>query len=104
MPEIDENFELTHRIIDIENLNLDENEFVLRNLYLSIDPYVRFGVSEVIKTHNLNYKIGDLVYILAWEEYSHIKSDAASTFSLVNKKSLRDTPLSYHALSVFQYL
>jgi NADPH-dependent curcumin reductase CurA len=87
IPEVDENFELTHRTIDIECLNLEENEFVLRNLYLSIDPYVRvtlhdpalnfmkhgkmistgqvisgLGVSEVVKTNNPNYKVGDLVY------------------------------------------
>jgi NADPH-dependent curcumin reductase CurA len=87
IPEVDENFELTHRTIDIENLKLEENEVVLRNLCLSIDPYVRIslqeptstvmeyenkisigqviaglGVSEVVKTNNPNYKAGDLVY------------------------------------------
>ncbi|EXX67957.1 hypothetical protein RirG_109450 [Rhizophagus irregularis DAOM 197198w] len=125
IPEVDENFELTHRTIDIECLNLKENEFVLRNLYLSIDPYVRvtlhdpalnfmkhgkmistgqvisgLGVSEVVKTNNPNYKVGDLVYgPIGWEEYSHIKSDDASVFSFmfVNKELLKDTPLSYHA-------
>jgi NADPH-dependent curcumin reductase CurA len=86
-PKVDENFELVHRTIDIENLNLKENEFVLRNLCLSIDSYVRItlqeptssgakfdkkipvgqvinglGVSEVVKTNNPNYKVGDLVY------------------------------------------
>ncbi|PKK67199.1 NAD(P)-binding protein [Rhizophagus irregularis] len=125
IPKLDENFELTHRTIDIECLNLKENEFVLRNLYLSIDPYVRvtlhdpalnfmkhgkmistgqvisgLGVSEVVKTNNPNYKVGDLVYgPIGWEEYSHIKSDDASVFSFmfVNKELLKDTPLSYHA-------
>ncbi|POG67061.1 hypothetical protein GLOIN_2v1650793 [Rhizophagus irregularis DAOM 181602=DAOM 197198] len=125
IPKLDENFELTHRTIDIECLNLKENEFILRNLYLSIDPYVRvtlqdptsiimkyskgvltgqvvngLGVSEVVKTNNPNYKVGDLVYgPIGWEEYSYIKSDDASvsSFMLVNKELLKDTPLSYHA-------
>ena len=37
---------MAHRTIDIENLNLEENDFVLKNLYLSIDPYVRITLQE----------------------------------------------------------
>jgi NADPH-dependent curcumin reductase CurA len=132
MPKVDEHFELVDRTIDIENLNLGDNEFVLRNLYLSLDPYVRLtlkepvsepeheqpvnnapsrqlvqigqiitgaGVSEVVKTNNPKFKIGDLVYALylGWEEYSHIKSDATSAFLFINKDLLKDIPLSYFA-------
>ncbi|CAB4395698.1 unnamed protein product [Rhizophagus irregularis] len=130
MPKVDEHFELVDRTIDIENLKLGENEFVLRNLYLSLDPYVRLtlkehepkhertinkaskkqlvqigqiiigaGVSEIIKTNNPNFKVGDLVYALnlGWEEYSHIKSDATSSFFFINKDLLKDIPLSYFA-------
>ncbi|CAG8691188.1 uncharacterized protein OCT59_011949 [Rhizophagus irregularis] len=130
MPKVDEHFELVDRTIDIENLKLGENEFVLRNLYLSLDPYVRLtlkehepkhertinkaskkqlvqigqiiigaGVSEIIKTNNPNFKVGDLVYALnlGWEEYSHIKSDATSNFFFINKDLLKDIPLSYFA-------
>ncbi|PKK68891.1 NAD(P)-binding protein [Rhizophagus irregularis] len=109
MPKVDEHFELVDRTIDIENLKLGENEFVLRNLYLSLDPYVRLtlkehepkhertinkaskkqlvqigqiiigaGVSEIIKTNNPNFKVGDLVYAL-------------------NLDLLKDIPLSYFA-------
>ena len=85
IPKVDEHFELVHRTIDIENLKLEENEIVLKNLYLSIDPYIRItlreasikspippmpvgqiisgiGVSEVVKSNNPNHKVGDLVY------------------------------------------
>jgi NADPH-dependent curcumin reductase CurA len=85
LPKADEHLELVHRTIDIENLKLDENEIVLRNLYLSIDPYIRvtlrephiksslplsqvgqiingLGVSEVVKSNSPTYKVGDLVY------------------------------------------
>ncbi|PKC50461.1 hypothetical protein RhiirA1_486316, partial [Rhizophagus irregularis] len=56
-------------------------------------------VSEVVKTNNPNYKVGDLVYgSIGWEEYSYIKPDvSALPFILVNKELLKDTPLSYHA-------
>jgi NADPH-dependent curcumin reductase CurA len=36
IPKADEHFELAHRTIDIKNLNLGENDIVLRNLYLSV--------------------------------------------------------------------
>ncbi|RIA91068.1 hypothetical protein C1645_805398 [Glomus cerebriforme] len=114
MPKVDENFELIHRTIDIENLNLGENELVLKNLYLSLDPYTRFynlnnpalvgqiitgfGVSEVVKTNNPNYKVGDLVNSygrIGWEEYSHVKADVTSDFIPIKKELLKGIPLSY---------
>ncbi|CAB5357472.1 unnamed protein product [Rhizophagus irregularis] len=127
LPNADKHFELVPRTIDIKNLNLGENEIVVRNIYLSLDPYVRFtlrepepeyvsvdtllekrvsigqviigvGVSEVVKTNNPNFKVGDLVYgPVGWEQYSHIKSDFAAIFSPINKESLKDIPLSYYA-------
>ncbi|CAI2198475.1 5986_t:CDS:1, partial [Funneliformis geosporum] len=83
LPKSDVHFELVHRTIDIENLKLGENDFILKNLYLSLDPYIRMtlrephiksfmppqiighvlngvGVSEVVKSNNPTHKIGDL--------------------------------------------
>ncbi|CAB4395699.1 unnamed protein product [Rhizophagus irregularis] len=127
LPNADKHFELVPRTIDIKNFNLGENEIVVKNIYLSLDPYVRFtlrepepeyvsvdtllekrvsigqviigvGVSEVVKTNNPNFKVEDLVYgPVGWEEYSHIKSDFAAIFSPINKESLKDIPLSYYA-------
>ncbi|GBB90888.1 hypothetical protein RclHR1_00180026 [Rhizophagus clarus] len=117
IPNVDEHFELVHRTIDIENLELEENEVVLKNIYLSLDPYLRiiiinnpesvgkivvgYGLSKVVKTNNPSYKVGDLVYAstvnIGWEEYSHFKSDAAFTLKHVDKELLKDTPLNYHA-------
>jgi NADPH-dependent curcumin reductase CurA len=78
IPKVDEHFELVHRTIDIENLKLEENDVILKNLYLSLDPYIRpmilnnpatvgqiivgYGLSKVVKTNNPNYKVGDFVY------------------------------------------
>jgi NADPH-dependent curcumin reductase CurA len=115
IPKVDD-FELVHRTIDIETLNLEENEIVLKNLYLSLDPYVRImllnnpelvgqiinglGLSEVVKSNNPKYKVGDLVYAtsgsIGWEEYSHIKSNSVSSFKHVNKELIKDIPLSHH--------
>ncbi|CAB5187726.1 unnamed protein product [Rhizophagus irregularis] len=119
-PKVDEHFELVHRTIDIENLKLEENEVVLKNMYLSLDPYIRpvilsnpasvgkivvgYGLSKVVKSNNPNYKVEDLVYAstanIGWEEYSHFKSDAAFTLKHVNKELLKDTPLNHH-ISLF---
>ncbi|RIA91067.1 hypothetical protein C1645_805397 [Glomus cerebriforme] len=126
-PKADEHFGLVHRTIDIKNLNLEKNELVLRNLYLSLDPYIRFtlkepepvqtdqtvplkqsvpigqvisgfGVSEVVKTNNLNYEVGDLVHApVGWEEYSHIKSSIVPAITLIEKESLKEVPLNYYA-------
>ncbi|GES73051.1 NADP-dependent oxidoreductase [Rhizophagus clarus] len=104
MPKVDEHFELVHRTIDIENLKLGENEVVLKNLYLSLDPYIHLTFEEPGPTV---YGIGDLVYAttinVGWEEYSHFKSDAAFTLKHVNKELLKDTPLNYH-ISLFNTL
>nr|AXN56965.1 alkenal double bond reductase [Marchantia paleacea] len=117
LPKADEHLELVHRTIDIENLKLDENEIVLRNLYLSIDPYIRvtlrephiksslplsqvgqiingLGVSEVVKSNSPTYKVGDLVYgSIGWEEYSRVPG---VDYKLIDKKSINEIPLSYH--------
>ncbi|GBB90889.1 hypothetical protein RclHR1_00180027 [Rhizophagus clarus] len=90
MPKVDEHFELVHRTIDIENLKLGENEVVLKNLYLSLDPYIHLTFEEPGPTV---YGIGDLVYAttinVGWEEYSHFKSDAAFTLKHLKLKGLR---------------
>ncbi|CAG8606305.1 8112_t:CDS:2 [Funneliformis caledonium] len=124
IPQPDVHFELIHRTIDIENLKLGKNDFILRNLYLSLDPYIRttlrephsesflppqrighvisgLGVSEVIKSNDHNHKVGDLVYgFIGWEEYTHIKTDEnrinSVPFKNINyhKKLLPEIPLS----------
>ncbi|CAG8463953.1 3398_t:CDS:2 [Funneliformis caledonium] len=125
LPNPNVHFEVVHHKIDIKNLKLGENDFILRNLYLSLDPYVRLtmkeshidpvmpsqaighvlsgiGVSEVVKSNNPNLKVGDLVYgLIGWEEYTHIKTDAKKIndihFKNINyhKKLLKEVPLSY---------
>ncbi|KAI3898967.1 hypothetical protein MKW92_010980 [Papaver armeniacum] len=87
---------------------------LVKNLYLSCDPYLRgrmrnfhesyippfspgsvivgFGVSKVVDSDNENFKIGDIVTgITGWEEYSLIHKT-----ELLRKIQSDDIPLSYH--------
>ncbi|KAF9404935.1 hypothetical protein BGZ94_003869 [Podila epigama] len=99
--------------------DLKEGEVLLRNLYVSSDPYLRgrmrkdlgyvgsfeigkpissSGVSEVIESKNPAFPIGNIVSSeTLWQEYSLIS--AAGTADLTNITDARDDPkipLSYH--------
>ncbi|CAO2838294.1 unnamed protein product [Amaranthus hypochondriacus] len=89
--------------------------FLLKNLYLSCDPYMRsrmtkherptyvesfipgspisgYGVGRVVDSRHPNFKTGDLVWgMTGWEEYSLITS-ALSFFKIEHT----DVPLSYY--------
>ncbi|CAI9778203.1 unnamed protein product [Fraxinus pennsylvanica] len=90
------------------------NAILVKNYYLSCDPYMRnrmqknegsytesfkpgtpivgYGVSEVVDSAHPNFKKGDLVWgITSWEEYSLIK--APESFFKIQHT---DVPLSYY--------
>ncbi|OIW15367.1 hypothetical protein TanjilG_26740 [Lupinus angustifolius] len=93
------------------------NDVLLKNLYLSCDPYMRnrmskfdgpeiegfhaytpasplagIGVAKVVESGNPDYKEGDLVWgITKWEEYSLVPST-----QIVFKIEHTDVPLSYY--------
>ncbi|XP_061376047.1 2-alkenal reductase (NADP(+)-dependent)-like isoform X2 [Gastrolobium bilobum] len=91
------------------------NEVLLKNLYLSCDPYMRmlmtnvesllglpsyvpgspltgFGVAKVLESGHPDYKKGDLVWGLTkWEEYSLVPST-----QMLFKIEHKDVPLSYY--------
>ncbi|KAI3997393.1 hypothetical protein MKX01_017763 [Papaver californicum] len=91
------------------------NSVLLKNLYLSCDPYMRgrmtqsdsyvaafvpgspitgYAVSEVLDSGNPNFKKGDYVWGFAgWEQYSLIKNPDPSTLRKIN---YTDVPLSYY--------
>ncbi|XP_020967656.1 2-alkenal reductase (NADP(+)-dependent) isoform X3 [Arachis ipaensis] len=99
------------------SLNLPEgsNEVLLKNLYLSCDPYMQmlmskieglegfgtyapgspltgYGVGRVLESGHPDYKKGDLVWgITKWEEYSLVSSDQT-----LFKIEHTDVPLSYY--------
>ncbi|MED6179478.1 hypothetical protein PIB30_001241 [Stylosanthes scabra] len=96
-------------------LNLPEgsNEILLKNLYLSCDPFMRnlmsdipdrflpyapasplagYGVSKVVESGHPDYKKGDLVWgFTKWEEYSLVPSA-----QILFKIEHTDVPLSYY--------
>ncbi|KAF4401405.1 hypothetical protein G4B88_001599 [Cannabis sativa] len=101
------------------NLKLPQgsNGVLVKNLYLSCDPYMRnrmkklldptyyaesfkpnspisgFGVAEVLESGDLKFKEGDLVWgITGWEQYSVINA-TESVFKIHDT----DVPLSYYA-------
>ncbi|KAI6684325.1 hypothetical protein NL676_030238 [Syzygium grande] len=88
--------------------------FLVKNLYLSCDPYMRgrmrdsrtsyippfvpgqpiegFGISKVIDSDDPDFKPGDLVSgLTGWEEYSLIRKNHQ-----LRKIEQHDVPLSYH--------
>ncbi|XP_022891575.1 2-alkenal reductase (NADP(+)-dependent)-like [Olea europaea var. sylvestris] len=90
------------------------NAILVKNLYLSCDPYMRnrmqktegsyiepytpgtpivgYGVSKVVDSAHLNFKVGDLVWgRTGWEEYSLIKEPET-----LIKIQHTDVPLSYY--------
>ncbi|XP_045790905.1 2-alkenal reductase (NADP(+)-dependent)-like isoform X1 [Trifolium pratense] len=91
------------------------NDVLLKNLYLSCDPYMRnlmnkpqgipnplsyspqsviagFGVSKVLQSGHPDYKEGDLVWgFCKWEEYSLVPSS-----QILFKVEHTDVPLSYY--------
>ncbi|KAG5009715.1 hypothetical protein JHK87_018230 [Glycine soja] len=92
------------------------NDVLLKNLYLSCDPYMRnlmnkpegpshsrayipgsqpiqgYGVSKVVESGHSNYKEGDLVWgFTKWEEYSLLPSA-----QILSKIEHTDVPITYY--------
>ncbi|KAI9240743.1 MAG: hypothetical protein BYD32DRAFT_407605 [Podila humilis] len=97
---------------------LEENDILLRNLYVSADPYLRGrmrdiqnsyvssfvlgkpfssgGVSEVVQSRNPSFPVGAIVTgETYWEEYSHIPASAASGFKVVEGARESKIPIRY---------
>ena len=88
-------FKLVHTPFDTDAVPLKANEVLVKNLYLSIDPYHRFGlydpaitqsqfpatksgtiiatygISEVIRSNNVNFAPGEILYSwVRWEKFT----------------------------------
>ncbi|XP_060217677.1 2-alkenal reductase (NADP(+)-dependent)-like [Lycium barbarum] len=98
-------------------LNVQEgsNAVILKNLYLSCDPYMRgrmsklddsyvesftpgspitgYGVARVVESGNSNFQKGELVWgMTGWEEYSIVTAPDQTLFKIHDK----DVPLTYY--------
>ncbi|KAJ1700050.1 hypothetical protein LUZ63_008562 [Rhynchospora breviuscula] len=105
----------TEAIVELKVPQGSKDAVLLKNLYLSCDPYMRgrmtqtnkrsytsdfipgqvitgFGVSKVVDSTHPNFKIGDLVWgTTGWEEYSLITNP-----NILFKINHPDLPLSYY--------
>src|SRR5438270_5352786 len=88
-------FKVVHTLFDTDAASLKANEVLVKNLYLSIDPYHRFGlydpaitqsqfpatkpgtiistygISEVIRSNNADFAPGDILYSwVRWERFT----------------------------------
>ncbi|KAG5569320.1 hypothetical protein H5410_059086 [Solanum commersonii] len=100
---------------DMEFKNKGSNVVILKNLYLSCDPYMRnrmsklegsyiqsftpgypitgYGVSKVLKSGDSNFQEGDLVWgMTGWEEYSIVTATQSGLFKIHDK----NVPLFYY--------
>nr|CAG8610343.1 5977_t:CDS:2 [Entrophospora candida] len=101
-PVVGEHIEAVHNKIDIDSYVLKQDEILVKNIYISLDPYMRgrmrspeiesyvdafplgeimqtSGIGEVVKSNNSKYKINDLYSgFTGWEEYSLISANNAN--------------------------
>ncbi|KAK4737883.1 hypothetical protein R3W88_001580 [Solanum pinnatisectum] len=86
------------------NVPQGSNVVILKNLYLSCDPYMRgrmkkipitgFGVAKVLESGDSNFQKGDLVWgMTGWEEYSIVTPTDQNYLFKINDK---DVPLFYY--------
>ncbi|CAG8663611.1 7181_t:CDS:2, partial [Scutellospora calospora] len=121
-PKIGEHIEFVNREIDIENFLLHEGDILVKNQYLSLDPYMRGklrnpeiksytpsfelgkvldgrGIGTVVKSKNVEYQVGDYyIGVIGWEEYTHLSENTLKTSSmkvLAEEVSKSTAPKSY---------
>ncbi|KAJ9062020.1 hypothetical protein DSO57_1015064 [Entomophthora muscae] len=117
LPVVDKNFQVIKETIDLEKVAVDEGALLVRTLYASVDPYMRFRmrdssvesyfpaaipgqpmsggiIGEVIRSSSPAFKAGDVVTAFGeWAEYSVVQ--AAGTHIIPDAKS-SPSPLSYY--------
>ncbi|ORY94973.1 hypothetical protein BCR43DRAFT_558028 [Syncephalastrum racemosum] len=109
-----EHLQVHESVIDLET-PLERDEYLLKTLMVSIDPYMRlrmaggfnafkldkpvngFTMSVVIKSNNANFKEGDLVlgqYAAVYEEYTKVTRDLSQFYTLCNDSKSTGLPMS----------
>ncbi|KAG0277664.1 hypothetical protein BGZ95_005554 [Linnemannia exigua] len=115
-PIVGEHFVLQHTDLVAE---LEEGDILTRNLYLSLDPYLRgrmdgiegayvpcfhignpingYGMGEVIQSKNSKYPVGSLVFgVITWELFSLIPPSFNNLIILPNAIRESKVPLSWY--------
>ncbi|KAJ3341455.1 hypothetical protein HDU93_004856 [Gonapodya sp. JEL0774] len=114
-----EDFDVVEADFDLEAVGNGENDIVVENLYISLDPYMRGrmnvntksyaaswqigqpcqagGVSRVIKSRNPGFPVGSLVAAqVNWEEYTVIPNAAPNPARLRKIDENAGIPLSWY--------
>jgi len=107
--QIGREFAFEKRDFDLNSIQLEEDDFITENLYVSLDPYMigrmnnkgtnyappytigkpltNSGVAKVIKSKNAKFAEGAIVYgSLDIAEYTHIKAQQAATYKVIQNK------------------
>ncbi|KAL1917036.1 uncharacterized protein VTP21DRAFT_5234 [Calcarisporiella thermophila] len=119
IPEVEKQFAVEKHELDLDQLQLEEGDFVIKNLCLSVDPYVcirmrksdewsgtfekgkplqNFGVSMTVKSNHPDFRVGDIVRgFIQWEEYCVIKQAYVESlrFQVIHPKLVSEFPLGY---------
>ncbi|CAG8817271.1 37404_t:CDS:2, partial [Gigaspora margarita] len=80
-PVIGEHIELVTREIDIKNFPLADGDILIKNQYLSLDPYMRSRMRDPhVESYVDAFKLGKVLegHGIGWEEYTHIPENAIS--------------------------
>ncbi|KAG0347032.1 hypothetical protein BG004_000257 [Podila humilis] len=115
------NFPVPGKHLGVQTTTLDaqleENEVLLRNLVVSVDPYLRgrmrnvtdsyvpsfaigkplssYGVSEVVQSRNPRFTAGDIVIgEIGWEEFTQVSAAALAEFNVIPGARDSKLPLS----------
>ncbi|KAL1922153.1 uncharacterized protein VTP21DRAFT_10795 [Calcarisporiella thermophila] len=117
-----ENFAIENWEIDIDNLELKEGDFIIKNLRLSLDPFLSmrmlpashgsgpapfklgeplqgYGVAVVIKSKNPSFPEGEITYgFIGWQEYSVIREEdiKPALLRVIPGAKSSNIPLSYY--------
>ncbi|RUS22456.1 hypothetical protein BC937DRAFT_89063 [Endogone sp. FLAS-F59071] len=113
-----EHIEVVKTPFSADTVELADGDFLIKNLVLSVDPYMRgrmrnqtkksyspafaidavlngAGVSVVLRSKNENFKAGDYVYgLIGWEEYTVVRAAMAGSFQLRNEAKDSGLPIS----------
>ncbi|RUS34580.1 hypothetical protein BC938DRAFT_479628 [Jimgerdemannia flammicorona] len=119
-----EHLEVARMPFSPDTIELAPGDFILKNLVLSVDPYMRVrmridtnpvkaksvsdpvpingvmtggGIGLVIRSNNERFSVGDYAEgMIGWEEYTVVRSNKADSFQLRNDAKNSGLPLTYY--------
>ena len=127
LPVPDKDFEIKKTTIVIKDVELKLNEILLRNLYISVDPYMRARlrdpsvksyfpaaepgkpmtggvVGEVVRSNAAKFAVGEVVLAFAnWEQYTVVNTASGMEVKVIPNAKKSQIPLSYYLGKMLTY-